>query len=78
MRQNWSCLLEKEERSKMRQNCIKNARNTFGGEHLLDDTEICCLIAGTSLGVWEYFATFSPWFLEKYLGMLVGFRVRSH
>ena len=29
----------KEERSKMRQKCVKNARNTFGGEHLLDDTE---------------------------------------
>ena len=24
----------------MRQNCVKNARNTFGGEHLLDDTDI--------------------------------------
>ena len=23
----------------MRQKCIKNARNTFGGEHFLDDTE---------------------------------------
>ena len=39
-------LLGKEERSKMRQKCVnlrqkcvKNARNTFGGEHLLDDTE---------------------------------------
>ena len=35
-------LWRKEERSKnaseMRQNCVKNARNTFGGEHLLDDT----------------------------------------
>ena len=29
----------KEERSKMRQNCVRNARSTFGGEHLLDDTE---------------------------------------
>ena len=29
-------LLGKEERSKMRQKCVKNA---FGGEHLLDDTE---------------------------------------
>ena len=25
--------------SEMRQKCIKNARNTFGGEHLLDDTD---------------------------------------
>ena len=25
--------------SEMRQNCVKNARNTFGGERLLDDTE---------------------------------------
>ena len=40
-------LLGKEERpkcvrnaSKLRQKCVKNARNTFGGEHLLDDTEI--------------------------------------
>ena len=33
-------LLGKEEPSKMRQKCVKNARNTFGGEHLLDDTEI--------------------------------------
>ena len=32
-------LLGKEEHSKMRQKCVKNARNTFGGEHLLDDTE---------------------------------------
>ena len=39
-------LLGKEERpkcvrnpSKLRQNCVKNARNTFGGEHLLDDTD---------------------------------------
>ena len=39
MRQNGSCLLGKEERSKMRQKGVKNARNTFGGEHLLDDTE---------------------------------------
>ena len=23
----------------MRQKCVKNARNTFGGEHLLDDTD---------------------------------------
>ena len=29
----------KEERSKMRQKCVKNARNTLGGERLLDDTE---------------------------------------
>ena len=26
--------------SEMRQNRVKNARNTFGGEHLLDDTEV--------------------------------------
>ena len=39
-------LLGKEERPKcvrnrvkLRQKCVKNARNTFGGEHLLDDTE---------------------------------------
>ena len=41
-------LLGKEECPKMRQKCakiaskkkcVKNARNTFGGEHLLDDTE---------------------------------------
>ena len=25
--------------SNMRYKCVKNARNTFGGEHLLDDTE---------------------------------------
>ena len=43
MRQNGSCLWGKEERSKMRQNCVKNAaknaRNTFWGEQLLDDTD---------------------------------------
>ena len=43
-------LLGKEERPKcvrnpsncvkLRQKCVKNARNTFGGEHLLDDTDI--------------------------------------
>ena len=40
-------LLGKEERpkcvrnaSKLRRKCVKNARNTFGGEHLLDDTEL--------------------------------------
>ena len=26
-------------RQKLRQKCVKNARNTFGGEHLLDDTD---------------------------------------
>ena len=25
--------------SKLRQKCVKSARNTFGGEHLLDDTD---------------------------------------
>ena len=43
MRQNGSCLLGREERSKMRQKMSKmyqNARNTFGVEHLLDDTEL--------------------------------------
>ena len=25
--------------SELRQKCVRNARNTFGGEHLLDDTE---------------------------------------
>ena len=25
--------------SEIRQKCLKNARNTFGGEHLLDDTD---------------------------------------
>ena len=25
--------------SKLHQKCVKNARNTFGGEHLLDDTD---------------------------------------
>ena len=41
-----SCFMWKEEHSKMRQKCVKiaskirqNARNTFGGEHLLDDAE---------------------------------------
>ena len=40
-------LLGKEERpkcvrhlSKLRQECVKNLRNTFGGEHLLDDTDL--------------------------------------
>ena len=33
-------LLGKEERSKMHLKCVKNARNTFGGEHVLDDTEL--------------------------------------
>ena len=28
--------------SEMRQTCVKNACNTFGGEHLLDDTENFC------------------------------------
>ena len=43
-------LLGKEERpkcvrnpSKLRHKCVKNARNTFGGEHLLDDTELTCV-----------------------------------
>ena len=46
MRQNGSCFIGKEERpkcvrnpSKLRQKCVKNAGNTFGGEHLSDDTE---------------------------------------
>ena len=42
MRQNGSCLLGKEDvqnASEIRQKCVKNARNTFGGEHLLDDTD---------------------------------------
>ena len=46
-------LLGKEERSKMRQKwvkfrqqCVKNARNIFGGEHLLDDTDIGILVKG--------------------------------
>ena len=46
MRQMGLVLLGKEERpkyvrnpSKLRQKCVKNARNTFGGEHLLDDTD---------------------------------------
>ena len=33
-------LLGKEERSKMCQKCVRNARNPFGGEHHLDDTEL--------------------------------------
>ena len=40
-------LVGKEERPKcvrnpsdLRQKCVKNAQNTFGGEHLLDDTEL--------------------------------------
>ena len=44
MRQNGSCFVGKrgtfQNASEMRQNCVKNARNTFGGEHLLDDIEI--------------------------------------
>ena len=47
-------LLGKEERpkcvripSKLGQKCVKNPRNTFRGEHLLDDTDI--------LGVFEVF-----------------------
>ena len=46
MRQMGLLLVGKEERpkcirnpSKVRQKCVKNVRNTFGGEHLLDDTE---------------------------------------
>ena len=31
--------LGKEESPKMRQKCVKKARNTFGGEHLSDDTD---------------------------------------
>ena len=43
MRQKW-VLLYWEKRnvqyaSEIRQNCVKNSRNTFGGEHLLDDTD---------------------------------------
>ena len=41
---------EKRNASGMRQNCVKNARNTSGGEHLLDDTEIWGSIPG--LGSW--------------------------
>ena len=38
-------LLGKEERSNMRLKCAKNARNTFGGEHLLDDTNMCSVVS---------------------------------
>ena len=48
MRQNGSCSVGKrgtfQNASEIRQNCvknqIKNAQNTFGGEHLLDDTDV--------------------------------------
>ena len=43
MRQNGSCFIGKrgtfQNASEMRQICVKNARNTFGGEHLLEDTD---------------------------------------
>ena len=43
MRQNGSCFIGKrgtfQKASKLHQKCVKNARNTFGGEHLLDDTD---------------------------------------
>ena len=47
MRQNGSRFIGKrgtfqdasEMRQKLRQKCVKNARNTFGGEHLLNDTD---------------------------------------
>ena len=47
-------LLEKEERSKMRLTCVKNAQNTFGGEHLLDDTD---LLLEQSINIGERFLT---------------------
>ena len=44
MCQNESCFIGKrgtfQNASKLRQKCVTNARNTFGGEHPLDDTEI--------------------------------------
>ena len=40
---NASCFIWKrgtfQNASEMRQNCVKNARNTFRGEHLLNDTD---------------------------------------
>ena len=43
MHQNGSCFIGKrgtfQNASEMHQNCVKIARNTFGGEHLLDDTD---------------------------------------
>ena len=43
MRQNGSCFIGKrgtfQNASKLRQKCIKHARNTFGEKHLLDDTD---------------------------------------
>ena len=44
-----SCVIEKrgtfQNVSKIRPKCVKNAQNTFGGEHLLDDTEIAPTIS---------------------------------
>ena len=41
MRQKWVLFYwGKEERSKMCQKCVTDAWNTFGGEHLLDDTDL--------------------------------------
>ena len=43
MRQNGSCFIDVPKcvrnASRLRQKCVKNAWNTFGGEHLLDDTK---------------------------------------
>ena len=45
MCQNGSCFIGKrgsfQNASKKCLKCVKNARNTFGGEHLLDDTDFC-------------------------------------
>ena len=53
MRQNGSCFIGKrgtfQNASEMRQNCVENARNTFGGEHLLDNTEIHFAIISTQM-----------------------------
>ena len=36
----------------MSQKCVKNARNTFGGEHLLDDTDYVLIAEMAREGLW--------------------------
>ena len=36
--------------SEIRQKRVKNAQNSFGGEHLLDDTDICWPNMSTQIG----------------------------
>ena len=53
--------------SEIRQNCVKSARNTFGGEHLLDDTD-------PTLAGQELRTNFSSWWphIRVFLNLGLG------